>query len=292
VVLKVYKKDDLKSYFKEIAVFKAIHSVKADTKNMQRPADLEGFPEMISKKESNNQAEILMESLGSNLRKILKQCAEKEFSKTTVYMIIIQLVSTTVHFLLVFFQIKRLRVLHHCGFVHNDLKLDNIIVGQHDPNIIYLIDFGLSCKFLDETGNHIKKDYIEKFSGNFLFASLNSCRGNNKSRRDDIQSLMYIMVYLLNKNYLPWCDFHKKFKNKNFEIKDFLRERLEIKYTKEVFRMIPKELREIFKQVFTMQFHDEPPYEAIIHALKIEITKCVQLGQDMQPIPHQFEWIK
>jgi len=63
---------------------------------------------------------------------------------------------------------------------------------------------------------------------------------------------MYIMVYLLNGNFLPWCDFHKKFKEKNYEFKDFLRERLDIKYTKEVFRMISKDLRNVFKKVFTM----------------------------------------
>jgi hypothetical protein len=76
---------------------------------------------------------------------------------------------------------------------------------------------------------------------------------------------MYIMVYLINNNTLPWCDFHKKFKDANYEFKDFLRERLEIKYTKGVFRMIPKELRDMFKRVFTMQFEEEPPYDYIIN---------------------------
>ena len=50
---------------------------------------------------------------------------------------------------------------------------------------------------------------MRKFSGNFLFASLNSCRGNNKSRRDDIESTIYIMIYLYNGNYLPWCDIER-----------------------------------------------------------------------------------
>lgn len=86
---------------------------------------------------------------------------------------------------------------------------------------------------------------------------------------------MYIMVYLINNNYLPWCDFHKKFKDNNYEFKDFLRERLEIKYTKDVFRMIPKDLRDIFKRVFTMQFEEEPPYEFIINSLKAEIQKNI-----------------
>jgi len=65
----------------------------------------------------------------------------------------------------------------------------------------------------DDGVTHKEKKNLEKFSGNFLFASLNSCRGNTKSRRDDIQSIMYVMVYLLNKNNLPWNDFHEQFKD-------------------------------------------------------------------------------
>ena len=98
------------------------------------------------------------------------------------------------------------------------------------------------------------------------------------------------MVYLLNKNFLPWCDFHKKFKDTSYEFKDFLRERLEIKYTKEVFRIIPKDLRDMFKKVFTLQFDEEPPYEYIINSIKAEIQKDIKLGPDLQPITHIFEW--
>lgn len=149
---------------------------------------------LISNKEGPNTAEILMEALGPNLRKLLKQSPGKVFSKTTVLMIIIQL-------------IKLVRKLHSIGYVHNDLKLDNILVGHRDPQNIYLIDFGLACRYMDNEGRHTKHKYIEKFSGNYLFASLNSCRGNNKSRRDDIQSIVYIMAYLLNNNELPWCKY-------------------------------------------------------------------------------------
>ena len=77
-------------------------------------------------------------------------------------------------------------MLSELGMVHNDIKFDNILVGKNDFNTIYLIDFGMSTSFLDSEQNHIKKQFISKFSGNLLFASLNSCCGNNKSRRDDV----------------------------------------------------------------------------------------------------------
>lgn len=104
-----------------------------------------------------------------------------------------------------------MRELHKAGYVHNDLKLENILIGHKDAEKLYLIDFGLAQSYIDEEGKHLEKQYVRKFSGNFLFASLNSCRGNNKSRRDDMESVMYIMIYLLNDNYLPWCDIESRF---------------------------------------------------------------------------------
>lgn len=50
------------------------------------------------------------------------------------------------------------------------------------------------------------------------------------------------MIYLLNGNYLPWCDIEKKCQNENMDFKDILRERLEIEYTKRLFKMIPEDL--------------------------------------------------
>ena len=138
------------------------------------------------------------------------------------------------------------------GYVHNDLKLDNILTGNKDPQNIYLIDFGLTCPYLQEDGKHVAKQYLQKFSGNFIFASLNSCRGYNKSRRDDIQGLIYVMIFLLNGGYLPWSEFHKKFKDENFSFKDFLRERIDIKYMREFFKLVPQNFREIIKKILTM----------------------------------------
>ena len=137
---------------------------------------------------------------------------------------------------------------------------------------------------------------MRKFSGNFLFASLNSCRGNNKSRRDDLESVMYILIYLLNDNYLPWCDIEEKYIQGGMDFKAVLRERLEIEYTKRLFAMIPskhklftriEELIHTFKKVLTLKFEEQPDYERIIRSL----NKCLKNYQAAAPsVPAQFEW--
>ena len=102
------------------------------------------------------------------------------------------------------------------------------MVGLIDPQVVYLIDFGLTIKYKNEDGSHILKEDLKKFSGNLKFASLNSCRGYNKSRRDDIQSIIFVMVYLINNSTLPWSDLHKKFKGRHYEFKELVKERLKV----------------------------------------------------------------
>ena len=52
---------------------------------------------------------------------------------------------------------------------------------------------------------HKNSKYVEKFTGNYLFASSNSCKGMSKSRKDDLESVVYLLIYLLNNNKLPWA---------------------------------------------------------------------------------------
>lgn len=74
---------------------------------------------------------MILEALGPNLRHLQEACPKKHFSKSTAFLLGIQL-------------LERLRDLHSLGYVHNDIKLENILIGYKDPGKIYLIDFGLS----------------------------------------------------------------------------------------------------------------------------------------------------
>ena len=78
-------------------------------------------------------------------------------------------------------------------------------------DVLYLIDFGLSKKYKNpKTGEHIKYFNNHRLNGTARFASIHALEGYELSRRDDLESLCYVLVYLL-KGSLPWM----KLKNKN-----------------------------------------------------------------------------
>lgn len=166
-------------------------------------------------------------------------------------------------------------MLHNLGYVHNDIKLENVVIGFNDPDKIYLIDFGLASIYLENDGSHSQKQFINKFSGNFMFTSLNSCRGNTKSRRDDVQALFNLLIYLLNDNKLPWSDFCVRFKDQNYEFKDYLVERLKLKYSQRQYKLVPDGLKKLFKKVFTLKFEEDPPFAVLREALVNEYNNEV-----------------
>jgi serine/threonine protein kinase len=100
--------------------------------------------------------------------------------------------------------LDRLQFIHSKNFIHRDIKPSNLLIGNIDKTIIYLIDFGLSGKYRsDKTGKHIQFKHIKKAFGTFNYMSLNSNKGYELSRRDDLESLGYSIIDLI-KNYLPW----------------------------------------------------------------------------------------
>ncbi len=105
-----------------------------------------------------------------------------------------------------------LESVHAAGYIYNDLKLDNIMVGfknklpkEHNEEnaladaSLHLVDFGFATRYIDKlTGLHIQKDEVETFRGNMIFGSLNQLNFMTTSRRDDVISLCYMLIYILN----------------------------------------------------------------------------------------------
>ena len=103
------------------------------------------------------------------------------------------------------FQLSCIEYIHSRNIIHRDLKPENLLIGVGPrSNRIHIIDFGLSNQYRDpETNIHIP--YRDDFPliGTARYASLNAHMGIEHSRRDDIESLAYILIYFMH-GRLPW----------------------------------------------------------------------------------------
>ena len=59
--------------------------------------------------------------------------------------------------------VRALEIVHESGNIHNDLKLDNIMITDGKDQNIVLIDYGFVTQYLDGDGNHIEKEVSEYF---------------------------------------------------------------------------------------------------------------------------------
>ena len=90
--------------------------------------------------------------------------------------------------------------------MHRDLKPHYFLTKNNDLSQIYIIDFRNTKEYINPiTGIHIPFTQVNNYIGTFKFTSKNAFLGYEMSRRDDIESLGYILIYLLNGN-LPWND--------------------------------------------------------------------------------------
>ena len=131
-----------------------------------------------------------MQLLGLSLEKRFEE-NRKKLSLKTVLMIAEQSISL-------------LETLHKRGMIHRDIKPENFCFGGEDsPNQLYLIDFGLAKPYLDSNGAHHPVTYGHSLTGTARYASVRALQGVEQSRRDDLESLAYSLIYLL-KGSLPW----------------------------------------------------------------------------------------
>ena len=101
--------------------------------------------------------------------------------------------------------VERLEYLHSKEYVHGDIQPSNFVTGTGKmAHKIYLVDFEFCSPFI-VNGIHISEEVVEKFSGSIRYCSLAANDHKNISRKDDLESLIYSLIFLI-KGYLPWFE--------------------------------------------------------------------------------------
>ncbi|OXB81115.1 UNVERIFIED_CONTAM: hypothetical protein H355_005045 [Colinus virginianus] len=114
--------------------------------------------------------------------------------------------------------ISRIEYIHSKNFIHRDVKPDNFLMGLGKKgNLVYIIDFGLAKKYRDvRTHQHIPYRENKNLTGTARYASINTHLGIEQSRRDDLESLGYVLMYF-NLGSLPWQGLKAATKRQKYE---------------------------------------------------------------------------
>ena len=212
---------------------------------------------------------IMIQSLlGDSLYKIFLDC-KKKFELKDICLIGLQC-------------LDRIEWIHTRNIIHRDIKPENFLTGLKDPRIIYMIDFGLCKKYRSErTMKHIQFSLTKKLTGTARYASINALKGFELSRRDDLESFCYMIIFFILKK-LPWQGIKAESQARRYQKICILKENFKI----EEYKKLPLEIIEIFKYVKKLKFDEEPNYDKLRNLFKYCLDKTSYNKNDT------FSWIK
>ncbi|KAG2273154.1 hypothetical protein Bca52824_067709 [Brassica carinata] len=168
--------------------------------------------------------------------------------------------------------ISILEKLHMKGFVHGDVKPENFLLGQPgtaDEKKLYLIDLGLASRWKDShSGQHVEYDQRpDVFRGTIRYASCHAHLGRTGSRRDDLESLAYTLIFLM-RGRLPWQGYQG-------DNKSFLVCKKKMSTSPELMCCFcPPPFKLFLEAVTNMKFDEEPNYAKLISIFDTLIEPC------------------
>ncbi len=174
-----------------------------------------------------------------------------------------------IHLCLCLCKLSILQSLHGQHYVHLDVKPDNFMLGVGElSDQVFLIDFGLAQLFRNlVTRRHIVQTYGSSVIGTVRYSSINCHLGLTPSRRDDLESLVYVIVYLV-KGSLPWQGIIVK--PSQIHQDEVMRPK-QATTVKALCEGLPQPFVEFVEHIQCLGFRDKPDYKCLRSILK----KCV-----------------
>ena len=248
---------------------KKIESLKKEAYYLFQLKGGEGIPKIISFGYSGKYEILIEQLLGKSLLDLFKGNNNKKSRLKDMIMVSIQL-------------IERIQFIHSKYLLHLDIKPNNFLIGNPDSSLIYVIDFGFAKKYRSSrTGKHAQYSKKSYFNGNLKYSSVRTMNGIEPSRRDDLESLGYMLIYLYNLK-LPWNNLCANDQNdlaqKIYEFKKDIS-------LDSLCQDTPKEIKEYMKYVKSLKFEEEPNYEY----LKNIFLKMLQKYENQNYF--HFSWV-
>ena len=214
-----------------------------------------GLPELISFGKTKRYNILIESLLGRSLYQIFND-SDKKFNIKDVCMLGIQM-------------LERLEYIHSKNFIHRDIKPHNFLVSPKNEGLIYIIDFGLTKKFRSDRGNHVKFSVTKHIVGTPRFCSINAMRGVEQSRRDDLESLSYLLLYFI-LGSLPWQGLKISSRAQRFKQITKIKKNLKIET---VLQNFPPEIIIFCKYTRKLGFTENPKYDYLKNLLNSVLNK-------------------